>query len=119
MVLAGLVVELSMLKHIGRVFLKKLIKLRGLFLLIFFSHANISDLTRNIGFEDEDIIWLYGYFTDIPIGPVTFTLEDLKKEYQGKLTHIESDGDQVKLFYGDENIYLTAYLQNVHEKKSS
>lgn len=83
----------------------------------FFSHANISDLTRNIGFEDEDIIWLYGYFTDIPIGPVTFTLEDLKKEYQGKLTHIESDGDQVKLFYGDENIYLTAYLQNIHEKK--
>ena len=27
-----------------------------------FLQDNLSDLTRNMGFADEDIIWLYSYF---------------------------------------------------------
>lgn len=32
----------------------------------FFMQDNLIDLTRNIGFKDEEIIWLYSYFTDQP-----------------------------------------------------
>ena len=34
-----------------------------------FLQDNLSDLTRNMGFADEDIIWLYSYFTDLKIAP--------------------------------------------------
>ena len=32
-----------------------------------FLQDNLSDLTRNMGFADEDIIWLYSYFTDLKL----------------------------------------------------
>ena len=32
-----------------------------------FLQDNLSDLTRNMGFEDEDVIWLYSYFTDLKL----------------------------------------------------
>ena len=37
-----------------------------------FLQDNLSDLTRNMGFADEDIIWLYSYFTDLKIAPTTW-----------------------------------------------
>lgn len=40
---------------------------------------NISDLTRNLGFHDDQIIWLYNYFTDVKIGPSTYTLRDFEQ----------------------------------------
>ncbi|MDE6828832.1 MAG: accessory Sec system glycosyltransferase GtfA, partial [Lachnospiraceae bacterium] len=43
------------------------------------SAENIEHLTRNIGFLDSEIIWLYTFFTDQKIAPVTYTLDDLKK----------------------------------------
>ena len=45
-----------------------------------FLQDNLSDLTRNMGFADEDIIWLYSYFTDLKIAPTTYTVKDLEKE---------------------------------------
>ena len=45
-----------------------------------FLQENLSDLTRNMGFADEDIIWLYSYFTDLKIAPTTYTVKDLEKE---------------------------------------
>ena len=40
---------------------------------------NIEHLTKNIGFLDAEIIWLYTFFTDYKIAPVSYTLGDLKK----------------------------------------
>lgn len=41
---------------------------------------NIEALTKNIGFEDNEIIWLYNFFTDIKIHPSTYTLDQLEKD---------------------------------------
>lgn len=40
----------------------------------FISADNIEHLTKNIGFEDSEVIWLYQYFTDVKIAPTTYTL---------------------------------------------
>ena len=40
---------------------------------------NIEHMTKNIGFLDSEIIWLYTFFTDQKIAPVSYTLSDLKK----------------------------------------
>ncbi len=42
-----------------------------------FPQENIEHMTRNIGFEDEEIIWLYQFFTDCHISPVTYTMQQL------------------------------------------
>ena len=54
---------------------------------------NLETLTANIGFDDEEIIWLYQYFTDIKIAPSSYTLDQLKasldfEKRQGKLERV-------------------------------
>lgn len=76
----------------------------------FISQDNICDLTRNIGFKDDEIIWLYSHFTDQKIQPTTFTLEDLKALFDGELTREETLDGIVRFHYEKENVFLTAYL---------
>lgn len=83
----------------------------------FFSADNIISLTRNIGFQDKEIIWLYNFFSDIELAPTTFSIEDLQKQYLGKLVRKEDRGRVIKFFYEDENIYLTVYLDNFNKDK--
>lgn len=40
---------------------------------------NIAELTRNLGFHDQDVIWLYNFFTDIKIAPTTYPLNEFKR----------------------------------------
>lgn len=76
----------------------------------FIAYENISDLTRNIGMADEQVIWLYSAFTDQPIGPTTFGLTDLEALYSGELTRTETGDRWVKFFYEKDDVFLTAYL---------
>ena len=42
--------------------------------LDFIQSENIQTLTSNIGFKDDEVIWLYQYFTDVKIAPTTYTV---------------------------------------------
>ena len=44
-----------------------------------FPQENIQHMTENIGFLDSEVIWLYTFFTDLKISPVTFTLRQLER----------------------------------------
>ena len=46
-----------------------------------FPSENIEHMTKNIGFEDSEVIWLYTFFTDFKTAPVTYTLSDLEKTF--------------------------------------
>lgn len=81
----------------------------------FFTQDNLSALTRNIGFQDEEIIWLYTYFTDQKVSPITYTLDQLRQDVKGKISREERDGKIVRLFYDDQDFFLTAYLQKEDE----
>lgn len=80
-----------------------------------FVQDNLSDLTRNIGFSDSDIIWLYGWFTDIPVGPVTVTLDDLKAKVSEPIIREETNGKSTKLFFSDDSFW-TVYFNNPEKK---
>ena len=41
-------------------------------------NENIETFTKNIGFEDNEIIWLYQFFTDIKIAPSTYPLWNIE-----------------------------------------
>ncbi|MCI1525170.1 MAG: accessory Sec system glycosyltransferase GtfA [Lactobacillus crispatus] len=69
---------------------------------------NIEDLTSNLGFTDDQIIWLYNFFTDIKIAPSTYSLNQL--EHDSQLTSKKIDSKQIV----DKNV---VYLLN--DKKIS
>ncbi|HEL2383837.1 TPA: accessory Sec system glycosyltransferase GtfA [Streptococcus suis] len=81
----------------------------------FFGQDNLSDLTRNIGFKDEEIIWLYTFFTDQKVAPITYTLDQLRRDVAGTITKEERNGKIVRFFYEDQDFYLTAYLRREDE----
>lgn len=75
-----------------------------------FPKENIEHMTDNIGFLDTEIIWLYQYFTDFKIAPVSYTLEDLEKDFTESDYTFTRNGKVAKYtFKGNENFY-TAYL---------
>lgn len=77
----------------------------------FISQDNICDLTRNLGFKDDQVIWLYTFFTDQKIAPTTYTLANLQEDFAGQVSRIERNDKVVRLFYDDKDVFLTAYLK--------
>ena len=72
-----------------------------------FQYENIEHMTKNIGFLDEEIIWLYNYFTDLPIEPTTMSEEQFEKTFT---LDFEKKEDRNKVIYTfPNNSYMTAY----------
>ena len=72
---------------------------------------NIQHLTENIGFQNDEIIWLYSHFTDIKIAPTTYTIDQVLAGFAGKPTREEVDGKIKRFFYEDQDNFLTCYLR--------
>lgn len=71
---------------------------------------NIEHLTNNIGFLDSEIIWLYTFFTDYKIAPVSYTLSDLLKTLSTDQYTYTRDGKKGKLVFRESNIFYTIYF---------
>ncbi|QHW35952.1 accessory Sec system glycosyltransferase GtfA [Staphylococcus ursi] len=84
--------------------------------LDFIASENIQTLTANLGFKDEEIIWLYQYFTDIHIAPTTYTLQELQRELGQPITYIEDMGKIQRLYFQHPSqTFVTCYLKNEDE----
>lgn len=56
---------------------------------------NIEAMTANLGFDDEEIIWLYNFFTDVKIAPSNYKLSQWKQDFQlAKRSFQEQDNSQ-------------------------
>ncbi len=75
-----------------------------------FSQENIQHMTENIGFEDSEILWLYTFFTDCKIAPVTYTLQQLEKSFGTKTFTRTREGKIVKYVFDGINNFYTAYM---------
>ena len=50
-----------------------------------FPRDNIQHMTENIGFLDSEVLWLYTFFSDCKISPVTYTLRQSRPLAAGVL----------------------------------
>ena len=66
---------------------------------------NIQHLTENIGFKNDEIIWLYSHFTDIKIAPTTYTIDQVLAGFAGKPTREEVDGKIKRFFMRTRTIF--------------
>ncbi len=75
--LAGLQAVWSMRRATGLICCAGRTFRQGLFSQICFKRKYRAH-DKNIGFLDEEVIWLYTFFTDVRTSPVTFTLKELE-----------------------------------------
>lgn len=82
-----------------------------------FPRDNIQHMTENIGFRDTEVIWLYTFFTDCKISPVTFTLKQLEKTFGSRKFTCTRTGDTAKYTFPGVNGYYMVYLVNKKENR--
>lgn len=75
-----------------------------------FPRENIEHMTKNIGFQDEEIIWLYTFFTDTQTAPVSFTLHDLEQTFVDRNYRFQRDGKVCRFYFDGEGNFCTAYM---------
>lgn len=83
--------------------------------LEFMSGDNLQTLTENIGFKDEEVIWMYQYFTDVKIAPTTYTLDDIRASVHEKIVKEEQEGAVRWLHLEEPGSFITCYLKNENE----
>lgn len=81
-----------------------------------FPVENIEHMTKNIGFLDSEVIWLYTFFTDQKIAPVTYTLDDLKKTLPTDQYTYTREGKRGRLTFEDGNSFYTLFFVNETEE---
>ena len=75
-----------------------------------FPKDNIQHMTENIGFLDSEVMWLYTFFTDCKITPVTYTLQQLEKSFGGRSFTFSREGKVAKYVFEGNNNFYTAYM---------
>lgn len=80
-----------------------------------FRMENIEHMTRNIGFYDEEIIWLYSFFTDFRIAPTTYTLRELEATFQSRSINIVREKDTVRYEFEKSGQYAKVYLRKGYQ----
>lgn len=75
-----------------------------------FPRDNLIDMTRNIGLLDDEVEWLYTFFTDYSPEEVSFTLDDLRKTIQKESYVYEREGKIGKIVFGKETDFYRVYF---------
>ncbi|WP_159796559.1 accessory Sec system glycosyltransferase GtfA [Streptococcus halichoeri] len=78
----------------------------------FITGENIQHLTQNMGFKDDEVIWLYSFFTDIPITATSVTLADVKTGLIYPIQREERLGKVVRYFNDDMDFFMTCYCND-------
>lgn len=75
-----------------------------------FPTENIEHMTRNIGFLDEEVIWLYTFFTDVRTSPVTFTLKELEATMAEEDYTFSREGKTCRYQFKESGRFYTCYM---------
>ena len=76
-----------------------------------FRMENIEHMTKNIGFRDEEIIWLYSYFTDFKTAPTTYTVEELENTFPSDKWRKVKENKTIRYYFDELGVYANAYLR--------
>ena len=76
----------------------------------FFNDVNFQHFAENIGFENEEAIWLYQALTDMPTAPTSFSLTDLEETFSHKIARKEELINKIRYFFEGIDQFVTAYL---------
>ena len=75
-----------------------------------FPRDDLIAMTRNLGLLDEEVIWLYTFFTDQVLSPVTYTLDDLRDTIAPDGYIYSRNGATGRIEYYDGSVYYQIYF---------
>lgn len=75
-----------------------------------FPEHNIWNETRQMGFSDAEVLWMYGFFTDCRASLISYTLEQLEATFEEKNYIFSRDGKNAKYQFPDLNVYYIVFL---------
>lgn len=75
-----------------------------------FPDANIQHETQRLGFLDSEVIWMYSFFSDCKISPVTYGVNQLENTFDGKDYVFSKNGDVVKYDFLGERYYYKVHF---------
>ncbi len=75
-----------------------------------FARENVEHLTRAMGFEDDEVLWLYTSFTDFRVAPVTYTLRQFQDTIADQAYRVDRSGRTGRLQFADRDEYCTLYF---------
>lgn len=73
-------------------------------------NENIQHFTQNLGYNNDEIIWLYQFFTDLKVSKTTITIHQILNQL-GQYRHYERNGKFGKVIIQD-SYYATIYFVN-------
>lgn len=84
---------------------------------------NIQDLTSNLGFADDQIIWFYNFFTDVKIAPSSYLLTTFEQDEQIDQRHFKKsasdDGKNINYLSNEEQLLITARLHDTSTNRQT
>ena len=84
--------------------------------LDFINKENIQTLTSNLGIENDEVIWIYQYFTDIKIKPTSYTIENIIEKLESNDVKVKSIKPKVKrIYFNNKSCYVNCYLKYKNE----
>lgn len=75
-----------------------------------FPDANIQHETEFLGFQDSEVMWLYGFFTDCRISPVTYTLEQLENTFGERNFIYSREENEIRYAFPEDNYYYVVHI---------
>ena len=82
-----------------------------------FPQENIEHMTRNIGFLDREVIWLYTFFTDFAVEPVTYTRQMLERTFPDSRFTFSRKGKIGRYEFPELDNFYTVYFVNESEER--
>lgn len=75
-----------------------------------FPNDNIQHETDFLGFLDSEIIWLYSFFTDCRISPVTYTLKQLESSFGTTKFMFSRKGISARYTFPEQGYYYAVVM---------
>ncbi|HFI0113864.1 TPA: accessory Sec system glycosyltransferase GtfA [Streptococcus suis] len=79
-----------------------------------FQGENLAHFTANIGFKDEEVVWLYGFFTDVKVRATTYTIEQFESSLPSNLVKISQNNDSIRFEDKEKEIVAIGFLRKDH-----
>lgn len=81
--------------------------------LDFINKENIQTLTSNLGIADDEVIWLYQYFTDVKVKPTSYTIENIIENIESHDIQVKNIKDKVtRIYFNNKSCYVNCYLKD-------
>lgn len=76
-----------------------------------FQAENLAHFTANIGFKDNEIIWLYGFFTDVKVAATTYSLEQFEGSLTDDFQKVNQTSETVRYQHVDKELTIAVFLR--------